>query len=371
MHFTMTRFQRCAIASLSVLAACVVKNSQSSDPNAGEYDDYYSEKSGSGGGSGGASDDGSDRPKPQLATATSGAAKRKGKALSAKKPPVDGGTKPSPTRPKPPDAKQFTLDAYLPTHGSAGSLIEVFGSGFATDKDVAVLVGKKKAKIVGAAEGHLVVQVPEGGSGPVSLMALTKGIAGRPATRTAVKSEAAFVVLAKDSPFGKASRKDKDHGLIGNVFNIGKEVKELPAFDDLGAPVGTIAVDSLDIGSTQMKGAFKGKDGDVKEWFAIHFKGSLNVTAGGEYELCLNAGDGAQLYLDENLIVDNDGVHDTGEKCEKLAIEPGEYKLDLLYFQGTGELGLQLSWAKDGGTKEIVPKAALFPPDDREAMASK
>jgi hypothetical protein len=202
-------------------------------------------------------------------------------------------------------------------------------------------------------------------------MSVTKGTAGRPAMRTAVKSEAPFVVLPKDSPFGKASRKNKDHGLIGNVFDIGKEVKELPAFDDLGAPIGTIAVDSLDIASSQMKGAFKGKSGDVKEWFAIHFKGSLNITAAGEYELCLNAGDGAQLYLDENLIVDNDGVHDTSEKCEKLAIEPGEYKLDLLYFQGTGELGLQLTWAKDGGKKEAVPAAALFPPDDRETMASK
>jgi hypothetical protein len=370
MQFTMTRFERCAIASLSVLAACVVKNSQPTDPSAAEYDGYYSEKSGSGG-SGGDTTDGSGAPKPSLVTSTTGAPKRKGKSLASKKPPVDGGTKPKPTRPKPPNANEVTLAGFVPSNGGPGTLVEVFGTGFATPKDVAVMFGKKKAKIVDASEGHLVVQVPEGGNGAVSLMSMLKGTAGRPATRTAVKSTAPFGVLAKDSPFAKAGRKDKDHGLIGNVFAIGKEVTELPAFDDLGSPIATIAVDALDIPSSQMKGAFKGAGGDAKEWFAIHFKGSLNVTAAGEYELCVNAGDGAQLYLDENLIVDNDGVHDTKEKCEKLSIEPGEYKVDLLYFQGTGELGLQLSWAKDGAAKEIVPKAALFVPDDRESMASK
>lgn len=367
----MTRFQRCAFASLSVLAACVVKNSQPTDPAAAEYDDYYSEKSGSGGSGGGDTADGGTAPKPSLVTSTTGAPKRKGKSLASKKPPVDGGTKPKPTRPKPPVASEVTLAGFVPSNGAPGTLVEVFGSGFSTPKDVAVMFGKKKGKIVDASEGHLIVQVPEGGNGALSLMSMIKGTAGRPSTRSAVKSTAPFALLAKDNPFAKAGRKDKDHGLVGNVFAIGKEVTELPAFDDLGSPMATIAVDSLDIPSSQMKGAFKGANGETKEWFAIHFKGSLNVTAAGEYELCLNAGDGAQLYLDENLIVDNDGVHDTAEKCEKLSIEPGEYKVDLLYFQGTGELGLQLSWAKDGGAKEIVPKAALFVPDDREAMASK
>lgn len=366
----MTRFHPCAIASVSLLAACVGQSAQSNDPNAGVYDDYYSEKSGSGG-SGGVADGGDGKtPKPQLATSTTGAPKRKGKALSSKKPPVTGGTKPKPTRPKPPDAK-FALEGFLPTNAGAGGLVEVFGTGFATDKDVAVMIGKKRAKIVEAAEGHLVVQVAAGSSGPLSLMNVTKGAFGRPSGRSpAVKSTESFVLLGKDNPFAKA-RTDASHGLIANVFNIGKEVKELPSFDDLGAPIATIAVDNLDIASTPFKGAFKGKSGEAKEWFAMHFKGSLNVVAAGEYEMCLNAGDGAQLYLDENLIVNNDGVHDSTEKCEKISIDPGEYKLDLLYFQGTGELGLQLTWAKDGGEKEVVPRDVLFPPDDRATLASK
>ena len=365
----MTGFQRCAFVSLSVLAACVVKNQQSSDPSAGEYNDYYSETGASGGGTGNVVDSGDPTaPKPQLATSTKGAPGRKGKALTSKKPPVDGGSKP---RPKPPEVAQFALEGYVPTNAGAGSIVEVYGTGFKTAKDVAVMIGKKRQKIVETGDGHLVVQVAAGSTGPLSLVGVTKGTVGRPVGRTAVKSETPFVLLAKDSPFAKG-RTDPNHGLVGNVYVIGKEVKELPSFDDLGAPIATIAVDNLDIASRKMGGSIKGGGKEAKEWFAIHFKGSLNVTAAGEYSLCLNANDGAQLYLDENLVVNNDGAREAvAEKCEKIAIEPGEYKLDLLYFQGTGDLGLQFTWAKDGAEKEAVPKEAFFPPEDIKTLASK
>ena len=108
------------------------------------------------------------------------------------------------------------------------------------------------------------------------------------------------------------------------------------------------------------------------EWFAIHFRGSLNIVdgAGGEYELCLNSDDGSQLYLDQVVIVDNDGVHPPRERCELVYMEPGEYQVDILYFQGPRyEIALQWSWAKDGGTKQIVPAEVLFRPGDRATPA--
>jgi len=44
----------------------------------------------------------------------------------------------------------------------------------------------------------------------------------------------------------------------------------------------------------------------------------------------------------------------------------------VMWFQAAkGELGLQLSWAKDGGTKAPIPKENLFPPEDASAMARK
>ena len=136
--------------------------------------------------------------------------------------------------------------------------------------------------------------------------------------------------------------------------------------------IAIIAVPNLDIASTQWKSGFTGPSGKVAQWFGIHFRGSLNVTEKGSYTLCVASGDGTQLYLDENLVVDNDGVHDTTEKCETLTIEPGEYQFDLLYFQGAvGELGLRVTWAKDGGEKAPIPAESLFPPEDIASLARK
>lgn len=375
----MTRLQRCAIVSLSVVAACVVNggSNQTNNPDAGKYDDYYSEKGGSSGG-GGTSDGGgtSVTPTPHAVSSTKGV-KAKVSKLIGKKKPVPGGTKPRPTKPPAP-IEGLVFDGVVPTNAGVGSVVEILGSGFGSKPtDVTVTVGGKRQKVVEVAADHLLFKVDAKADGPIAIVrggrpvARVKAGAGTAVPVRSIKSEAVFHVIAADSNFGKP-RTDASHGLVANVYNIGKEVTELPAFDSLGEPIATYAVDSLDIPAAQFTGAFKSKDVEVTEWFAIHFKGSINITEAGTYNFCLAAGDGAQLYLDENLVVDNDGVHDTTEKCESVAVDPGEYKIDLLYFQAAaGEAGLQLSWAKDGGQKAIIPKENLFPPEDVATMARK
>lgn len=371
----MTRLPRLAIVTLTALVACTSKNAASTNPDAGNYDGYYSEvkhDGAAGGDAGGQSDSGdTSRPKPRTMTSTSGAPTRKGKALSARKPPVPGGTKPKP-RPTVPPTEVLAFDGFLPTNAPAGSVIEVFGSGFGKKGNTRVLIGGKAQEVLEVGEGHMLVRVREGASGPMVLsqrLGLQPGRTKR--TPVLLKSTAPFHALPVEGGFG-AARTDVNLGLVANVYAISKPVTELPAFDDLRAPFATFAVDNLDVPAGEFKGAFVGPAGKVSEWFALHFQGSLNVTEAGTYDLCLNAGDGAQLYLDDGLVVDDDGVHDTTLKCETLSIEPGEYKLDLLYFQAAaGERGLQLMWGKDGGEKVAIPKENLFPPSDTTTLVRK
>jgi hypothetical protein len=242
-------------------------------------------------------------------------------------------------------------------------VIEVLGSGFAkTPAGNTVLIGGKKQKVLEVADDHLVVEVGDA-SGPLE--------AHRGSRRRVAKTAGSFNSMAADDKFGKP-RKDVHHGLVGSVFDLGKEVTELPNFGEVGEPIAIIAVPNLDIPAGEWKGGFTGPSGKVTQWFGIHFRGSLNVVDKGSYTICVSSGDGAQLYLDENLVVDNDGVHDTREKCETLTIEPGEYQFDLLYFQAKeGELGLTVTWAKDGGEKAPIPGELLFPPDDLTSVARK
>jgi hypothetical protein len=357
------------LVAASLAIACTSNQSASQSPDAGKYDDYYSEKGGAGSADGGG--EGGTKPEPRGVSGTKGVGEKKGvpKALVAKRPTVPGGKKsrrPSGTKPSPTPVKvtAITVAGFVPTDASPGSVIEVMGTGFAkTPAGNTVLIGGKKAKVLEVADDHLVVEVGAT-SGPVEVYRGKN-------KRLAKKTEGSFNSMAADNAFGKP-RTDSHHGLIGSVFDLGKEVTELPNFGEVGSPVAIIAVPNLDIPAGEWAGGFTGPSGKLSQWFGIHFRGSLNVMEKGSYTICVASGDGSQLYLDENLVVDNDGVHDTTEKCETLTIEPGEYQFDLLYFQAkAGELGLQVTWAKDGGEKAPIPSDVLFPPDDVTSIARK
>lgn len=352
-----TSFALLTVACFST--GCVVKsqNQSSTDPNAGAYDDYYGDD-GSGSGQGQSGEVGSGRVRD--ATGTRGAPSRKGvKKLRAKKPVLD----PAVGRPVVPPGEpgaNLAFGTFVPTAASKGSVVEIYGTGFDTAP------GKNKVSVGGvawpvtqAAENRLVATVP--GSAKPGVFEVKVG-------NKTVKSKNQFAVLENDGGFGKPA-KDPIHGLLGNVYDIGKEVTEMPAIDDLGTPIAVIAVDTLDVPAGEFKQGFPAAGKQVVEWFAVHFRGSLNILEEGEYEMCLESDDGAILYLDQNTIVDNDGVHTATEACELVYLYPGEYGADLLYFQGPKfDSALRWTWAKDGGTKVVVPTDALFRPEDPGSM---
>ena len=247
------------------------------------------------------------------------------------------------------------LDGVLPTAAPKGAFVEVFGSGL-DRKDLVVAIGNKPQKIVKATEDRVVFKVT-GGKGKVALGKLDANKKFKSFEQTSY----AFEVLGKG---GLGQRTNVDQGLIGNVYLIDGEVTELPQFS--GEPAATIAVDQLDIVDADFKTKIAGRNA----WFGVHFRGSLNLVKAGDYEFCLNSDDGAQLYLDEGLILNNDGVHEAAEVCESFTVEPGEYQLDLLWFQAErGPMALQLTWSRDGGKKTPIPVNAFFPPEDAADMA--
>ncbi len=348
-------------ASLSLLAACAGGN-KSTDPNAGVYDDYYSEAPGDAG-AGDAGDAEPDIAKTSEVTSTkSSSTAQIAKALNAKKPKVDGKKKKKKAKKKKKNKKgkafQVAFDGAVPSAASKGSLVEIFGSGL-DQEGLMVAIGGKAQEIVEATEDRVVIKVT-GGKGKLEVgQTPAKG-----KKFTAVDaSEYDFSVISK----ALGQRTTVDNGLVGNIYAIDGEVTELPQFEQ-GTEIGTVAVDNLDINKVK---PFQSKLGDRNEWYGIHFRGSLNITEAGEYTFCVNSDEGAQLYLDGNVIIDNDGNSETPtEVCETFDVDPGEYGLDLLKYQGAlGPMVLQLTWSKDGGEKVAIPAANLFPPEDVADMA--
>lgn len=362
----MTRSYSALLACLALSVACASKSKGSDNPDAGQYDDYHSEN-GDGAGSGGQGDQAGTaptgpRPKARASTATTAGAKKKGKALAlvSKKPPVSGDEKPRPTRPLRSD---FAIDGVVPTTAAVGSLVEIHGSGFPTAAGgTKVFVGGKPLKVVEATADRIVAEVTAPSTGVVEVGLGT----GRINRKMRAKSNVVFTGVAADAAFAQPRTK-VGHGLVGTIYQVPADAKEVPDFGTLGGALGLIAVDDLDIPAGEAPAGVAGRS----QSYGIHFQGSLNVVAKGSYELCLTAGDGALFFLDEVPVLDVDGTGASREVCETLDIEPGEYKLDLLYYQGADtEAGLTLTWAKDGGAKAPIPSEALFPPENLLEIAA-
>lgn len=283
----------------------------------------------------------------------------KASKLVAKKAPAgENGTKTTNPPVENPDPVQIT--GFFPQVAPVGTLIEIYGTNFhPNQRRNQVRIGGTRMLVHKAFEDRLVVKVNAAVSGPIEVVK-GKVFKGRDDAEIA-KTTASFTGVAAGGGFGQP-RRDPAHGLLGTVYDIGQASTEIPSFADIGAPVGYVVVEDLDIAP----GEHPALDLGVKKLstnYGVHFQGSLNITEAGEYEFCLNAGDAALLYLDQQVIVDADGAGESREVCEKLAVEPGEYGLDLLWYQNDGEMGLTMSWSKDGGAKTPIPATNLFPPD--------
>jgi hypothetical protein len=106
---------------------------------------------------------------------------------------------------------------------------------------------------------------------------------------------------------------------------------------------------------------------DILENFAIRLRGQLKVETAGTYNFKIQSDDGAQLYINGELIVDNDGWQSFTIKYGSVMLTDGYHDLEIRYFQGPpAHIGLQWSWQPPGGVEAIVPPEVLYPPGTGE-----
>ena len=151
-------------------------------------------------------------------------------------------------------------------------------------------------------------------------------------------------------------------GLEAEAFKPGGILEQLPDFSTL-TPVHTWMVANLDLPHTPYEQGFPGLGLENPRDFAIRFRGQLKVDTAGTYNFKIQSDDGAQVYINGELVVDNDGLHPFTSANGSAMLEAGYQDLEILYFQGPPAfLGLQWSWQPPGGVEAIVPPEVLYPP---------
>lgn len=93
--------------------------------------------------------------------------------------------------------------------------------------------------------------------------------------------------------------------------------------------------------------------------FGLAFEGKMTVDQDGLYQFALGSDDGSQLYLNDQLVIDNDGFHGMIVKKASLALRKGTYPVKVLFFEGGGGENLKLS-VKGPDGKKIDNLETLF-----------
>ncbi len=155
-------------------------------------------------------------------------------------------------------------------------------------------------------------------------------------------------------------------GLKGDIYFLPSNTQSLERMSQL-KPQGSIYTTSLNVPPQDFLIGFPGITHRF-EWFAIDYSGRFWVENPGLYRFRLVSDDGAMLYIDGQLIIDNDGVHSTIVRLGSIRLAGGMHTIRVPYFQGPGNtVALMLEVAGPGEAEARVFSTDEFkPPVDPE-----
>lgn len=94
--------------------------------------------------------------------------------------------------------------------------------------------------------------------------------------------------------------------------------------------------------------------------FSFNFTGYISVPADGQYTFYTNSDDGSNLYIDNVLVVNNDGFHAPLEKSGTIGLKAGYHAISVGYFQQAGGTLLTVSSSGPGIAKQPIPASSLY-----------
>jgi outer membrane protein OmpA-like peptidoglycan-associated protein len=138
----------------------------------------------------------------------------------------------------------------------------------------------------------------------------------------------------------------------GVIYFIPDTTTVIPDLTQL-QPVGTIFTPRLNVTPRQFEEGFPGIS-DRFEWFAIDYTADFRVATEGTYRFELLSDDGARLYIDGQLVVDNDGLHGPQSVEGSISLSRGTHAMRVQYYQGPRtEIALVLRYALGDNPLEV------------------
>ncbi len=94
--------------------------------------------------------------------------------------------------------------------------------------------------------------------------------------------------------------------------------------------------------------------------FGMEFRGFIQVDEPGHYSFITGSDDGSQLFIGNELVVDNDGLHGYREKSGVIGLEAGLHEIRVVFFEKHGVEQLNVFWNRVGMPAIAIPDELLF-----------
>ncbi|MGA8089918.1 MAG: PA14 domain-containing protein [Terracidiphilus sp.] len=157
------------------------------------------------------------------------------------------------------------------------------------------------------------------------------------------------------------------HSFCGDVYELPDASARLPDFRALD-PIGAIYTSSLDVPNQTFSNT-SGIPGVTPRTnlFGIDYHAAFWVQDAGEYQFLMASDDGAILQIDDQAVIDLDGLHSVNAGAAHVQLDQGLHTIHVPYYQGAVDsVALEL-WVRKPGATDWV----LFNLSDYSAPGSK
>lgn len=98
----------------------------------------------------------------------------------------------------------------------------------------------------------------------------------------------------------------------------------------------------------------------LERYIGLKFNGYIFIPETGNYTFSTLSDDGSKLFIDNELIVNNDNIHWANEAYGTVKLEKGFHKFNISYFDLTGGTILNCFIQKEGQKKEEISASQLY-----------
>ena len=143
-------------------------------------------------------------------------------------------------------------------------------------------------------------------------------------------------------------------GMPARWYALTGDTTVLPDFAAL-TPYGSDVLANINIVSTNGNFSTSGRP----DYVAAVFEGYILIPTTGVWNLSTESDDGSKLYVDGQLIVNNDGLHGMVDRTGQVAVEAGYHLYRVEFFENGGGAGEIARWEGPGVARAVIPASAF------------